>query len=440
MDNNKKQELLFYGSNRLTRFFPRAGARLLDLLIPPILSSRWLSILFRQHNLSVVRSIPSFKRLLILPDIHIGDAVLTQSVLGAIRDFFPDAHVDYVVNKVVYPLIRGNAEATRVLPLFSLKSLPSSHEIRMLRELIAHERYDLCMTFCTFISNKDIVSDSCRSIHFLTNLGAMIRNDKDPSLINHLAYQFYRFSRDLFLEVASPVREESFQGIRLALADSAVEYAFRFLSEARVSFDRPVILYNPDTASPYTRMPFDKQVQLLRLLVRLPITLLLGTGHNDATIGERLKASLPASAHRKVILLPPGFPLESYAALTDFCDVFVSGDTGPLHLASARRYSPSGKYRFRNRTAVMSFFGATPARLTGYDSSRPGYLPANQDAPSWCYVSESACRNITCINKIYKSCDVIRCFEKIDIEDMAGNISLYLKRLPHHASSIPLTH
>jgi hypothetical protein len=44
-------------------------------------------------------------------------------------------------------------------------------------------------------------------------------------------------------------------------------------------------------------------------------------------------------------------------------------------------------------------FGATPARIYGYDSTQPGYLAADQDAPSRAFVAESPCRSFAHINK-----------------------------------------
>jgi hypothetical protein len=98
-----------------------------------------------------------------------------------------------------------------------------------------------------------------------------------------------------------------------------------------------------------------------------------------------------------------------------------------MHLAAARKLSRSGRHDFRNRTAVLSIFGATPARMSGYDSVQPGYLPANQDAPSWSYTAGSPCRNISCLNKIFKTCRYVHCFDEVDVAALAGRIEGYLK-------------
>jgi hypothetical protein len=77
----------------------------------------------------------------------------------------------------------------------------------------------------------------------------------------------------------------------------------------------------------------------------------------------------------------------------------------------------------------VSVFGATLPRMSGYDSSRPGFLAGNQDAPSWCFHVASGCHNITCLNKLYKTCRVVRCFEAIDVDAVARATTSHLRKL-----------
>jgi hypothetical protein len=235
------------------------------------------------------------------------------------------------------------------------------------------------------------------------------------------------------------VHGEGFRGVRTNHSDEAIAQARQFITEAGAARHSRVIMYNPDSAVKFNLMPFDNQAALMELLATdtaADTMILLGAGHTQAGIGERLADSIPASERSKIHIIPKSMPLEVYSALTDFADVFISGDTGPLHLAAARRNSRSGRHQFRNRTAVLSFFGATTPRLSGYDSSRPGYLPANQDAPSWCYVARSPCRNITCLNKMFKTCKKVRCFEHVDVAGLATLVSSYLNTLGTESAAL----
>ena len=424
---NKVQKALFEEASRITGRFPRAGSRFLESTVRPLAGSTLLLVLFTRHNRRVVRGLRSCHSFLVVPDIHIGDAVMSQPALTALRDFFPDARVDYLVNRTAFPLIEGNPEASRVLPFFANGSFPSAAELSALRNLIQDERYDLVLNFCPYVNHRDIGLPGTRLIDIMSHAPTVVRNEGRPAVINHFAFQTYRFTLDLLSLVARPRRPEAFPGLHVRVGDAAVDDARRFAASAGLPAGRPIVMFNPDAASPFTRLPDEKQARLLAAIAGLDAAILVGAGHTEAGIGERIVATLPASLRSKAILVPASLSLEAYTALIDLCDVYVTGDTGPMHLAAARRLSRSGRHDFRNRTAMLSIFGATPARMSGYDSFRPGYLPANQKAPSWSYTAGSPCRNITCLNKVFKTCRAVHCFDDVDAEALAGRIEDYLK-------------
>ncbi|TRZ87877.1 lipopolysaccharide heptosyltransferase family protein [bacterium] len=426
---NKVQKALFEEASRLTDRFPRTGSRFLESTVRPLTGSSQLLVLFARHNRRVMRGLKSCHSFLVVPDIHIGDAVMSQAALTALRDFFPDARVDYLVNRTAFPLIEGNPEASRVLPFFSNGSFPSAADLSALKSIIRDERYDLVINFCPYINDRDIGFPGTGLIDIMSHAPTIVRNEQRPSVINHFAFQTYGFTFALLSLVAAPRRPEAFPGLRLNVGDAAVEDARRFAAAAGLPAGIPVIMLNPDAASPFTRLPDDKLARLLAAIALLDAAILVGAGHTEAGIGERILATLPHSLRSKAILVPASLSLEAYTALIDLCDVFITGDTGPMHLAAARKCSQSGRHDFRNRTAVLSIFGATPARMSGHDSIQPGYLPANQEAPSWSYTAGSPCRNITCVNKFFKTCRDVHCFDDVDADALAGLIENYLKSL-----------
>jgi ADP-heptose:LPS heptosyltransferase len=438
--NTRMQEILFAGSSRLTDTFPHLGGRLLDATVRSVAGSRSVVALGAWRSRGIARRVLGFRRFLVISDIHIGDALIGQPTLTALRDFFPDADIDWAVNRAVAPLVEGLPAGVRVLPIFDGGALPSAADVAALRQVVRTGRYDLCVNLCAFITQRDVAGRRQPFVDFAAHGAAILRNDNDASRINHFSYEAYRFVRDVLGTVARPVREGRFPGIRTNYSDAAIDGAARFAASVGLSPSTPVVMYNPDTASRFTMMPFDAQAELLREIVaRAPTatTILLGAGHTAAGIGERLLAALPEAMQQDVRIVPRTMPLDAYAALIDYADVFVSGDTGPLHLAAARRYARSSGHQFRNRTAVLSFFGATPPRMSGYDSLRSGYLAANQDAPSFCYQAASPCRNITCVNKLFKTCVTPRCFEHVAVDALASHAAAHLHSLRLPVAMLP---
>jgi ADP-heptose:LPS heptosyltransferase len=441
--NTRVVEIVFDGTSRLTEIFPVSGARLLDTTFRRIGGSLALSAMFERRNRKIMKRVKAFRRFLVISDIHIGDAVLAQSSLMAIRDFFPDAEIDYVINKMVAPIIEGNPDATRIISFFSNRRFPSSTEIETLREIIRKGQYDLCIMLCPFMKPKDLAGSRQPFVSLMSHSATILLNENNPTLINHFGYQEYLFVRGLLSMVAKPIRGDSFRGVRTTYSDDVIEEASSFYRDAGLLPRSPVIMFNPDCASKYNMMPFVNQAALLEQLARETIAdtrILLGEGHTADGIGKSLLNSMPSQLRSKIHVIPKSLHLEVYSALIDFADVFVTGDTGPLHLAAARRYSRSGSYQFRNRTAVLSFFGATTPRMSGYDSIQPGFLPSNQDAPSWCYQAGSRCRNITCLNKMYKTCKNILCFEHVDVKGLATLVSSYVNGLFRQTHAVQQLH
>jgi len=430
------QKTFIGASSALTGRFPRLGAKLLDGICYPAIGNPLLSALGHRLDRRIMGAVRSFRRFLVLPDIHIGDAVMTQAAITALRDFFPAAEIDYVVNRTAFPLIEGNPEATRVIPLFASRDFISEDDLLTLRDLTHRGGYDLCWNFGPFIKNRTIASGAMKILNFTNRSPEILMNERRPDRVNHFIHHHYWFVRELLTPVVPPLRNDRFDGVRLALRASAGEAARRFVTETGLSNGRPLVLLNPDGASPYTRVPFATLTVLFSRLAELDAAILLNSGHTVAGIGQRLLASLTPELRRRAKVIPAGIPLEVYAGIVDLCDVFISGDSGPLHIAAARRDSPAGGPGYRNRTAVMAFFGGTPSRMSGYDSSQPGFLPANQDAPSWTFTAGSPCRNITCLNKMLKTCPTVRCFEDLDV---SGVIERVRARLAE-ARSLPPVH
>jgi ADP-heptose:LPS heptosyltransferase len=259
-------------------------------------------------------------------------------------------------------------------------------------------------------------------LDFVTHAPHLVQNEYHPTEPNHFLFQSHRFLASLLGELYPPKRATFLRGSRIYLEDTAVDCAEKFVENLSFRSQNPILLLNPDTASPFTKPPEVFCKTLLLLLTANGIHVLIGEGHTDRGIGQRLLSSLPPVLRDKAALVPSSLSATAYAALIDRVGFFVSGDTGPLHWAAARKESTTGLRSFANRTSVFALFGATPARMSGYDSQTPGFLPAWQNAVSRTFVSKPACRNLTCLGKLYKTCRSHRCFEGLSASGVATDI------------------
>ncbi len=413
----------------MTTWFPRGGAWFFNSTIPPILGNKLLVQHIRHKNLRNLRGVPQFKKILVIPDIHIGDAVMMQGAVQAFRDFFPAARIDYVIKKSVACLIEGNPAISNLYPVFTGGVFPDPNDIESIQKLVVENQYDLCFNCSPFFEDDRLFPQGQKILNFLTVAPQLVRNEIDQTGINHFLFQSYLFVEKLLRETISFLPDKPFPGVPVTLSDEAHEKAKTLLSESGVPTGKPLVFMNPDTASRYTLMPFEHQAAMLKQILETDSIVLFGTAFVHKDVEKKLLETLSADEKKKVVVVPSTLPIDAYAALVDFADVFISGDTGPLHIAAARKYSRTGNVKFRNRTFVISVFGATPARMSGYDSTNPLFPPANQDVWSKTYVSESPCRNITCVNKMAKTCQKVRCYEALDVGKIVADVKLHLERL-----------
>lgn len=422
----KTINFLYKSISFFTEKFSRSGSGIIDALIFTLCGNPVPGSIVRMINRNRLRQTGNFKKICVLCDMNIGDAILVQGAILGLRDFFPDARIDYVINRTAKDLITENPEINGLFAVYSGSTIPTDNDIQAINEVLTRAEYDLVFNFCPFISRRELaVSPRTKFINYHGVAAAVLRAAKDSQAKNHMLYQTHQFIRGLFSGLKD-CGGKDFRGGHIYLSESAVNGAEAFMKGSGLDPLRPRIFFNPDASCRFTRMPLDLQVELLKKLARLPINILLGAGHTKKNIEFALLEALPGEG-RNIAVVPAATSIDVYAAIIDLCDIYITGDTGPLHIAAARKHSGLKGHKFRNKTAIFSIFGATPPRIYGYDSHLHGFFPANQDAPSRVYIAPSPCRNITGMAKKFIACDPGCFFGSLDIEEIISDIRSYFK-------------
>lgn len=429
-----KNKFIFYFldfTSRFTKWFPKKGAKIINKTISVLVGNNWLARSFFLKNLKILKKIKHFNKICVLGDINIGDALFTQATVSGLRDFFPDNQIDCVVNHNAFKLLNGNPGVSNLHPVYS-GSIPSTGgDLSDLKDILMREKYDLIISMSPFFSEKQGIFPKNHKMIDLSGLVArIIQGEKDKTSIIHVIYQSHKFIYDLFSQILTPKLQSNFSGANITLSREAITAAQNFLEKNKLVLNKPKVFLNPDTASRFTRIPVKIQVSILEKLAGIPCDVLLGAGHIAKGIENEILNALPIEKRNRIKIVPASVAIDVYAALIDYCDIFVTGDTGPMHIAAARKLSQSGDFKFRNRTAVFSIFGAGSSRIHGYDSCSLGHYPANQNAPAHAYNASNSCRNFTCCvySETGKTCKKILCFDNLDIDKIIFDIKSILSR------------
>jgi ADP-heptose:LPS heptosyltransferase len=438
MSQKKVPYIPLYFLDRLTDAFPSFTPRIFQKLFLSIIGSQLFYSLSKARYIRKLQHVKNFDRMLIMVDVNIGDSILMQQSIAILRFFFPDSKIDYICNEIGGELLTGIYGANRVLRKFLGNGKPSESDLSAFRNLVRENNYSLIWNLSPFAKKRSL-NVGVPVIHVYIPFAAyVIRLCK----LNGKNLQLSQALNDFLLELLTSLESTGkfvnkksifnlrlltpFRGNTIFVKHEAIVWAREFLIKHELFPCDRLIFFNPNATSKYAKIPLEQQKNILRKVIESEDVnvLLLGTGYNDDGIEQKLLLSLPQSLRYKVVIVPH-ISISKYTALIDACDLFLTGDNGPSHIAASWKIPVSAGDTLRNRTSVVTVFGAADSRMYGYDSDRSDHKPANQKAPSRAFSAYTSCRNISCINKAGKTCREIRCFDGLETDKITEYIISY---------------
>ncbi len=403
--------------DRLTDSFPSTVPRLVQPALLATLGNGLFYSGLRARGQEVIRRHSPVESILIIADAGIGDALVLQQGVVTLRQIFPRTRIDYLCNRNAAHLVARMPAADHVYGLLEGNGATSAPVYDRIRALLEAVPYSIVLNFSPFLADECFPPGTPLVDLYVPFGSYIVRLWRSEEAVRHMSSALTAFLFELF------EKEQRGSGTitnAIYLSDQALEAARSFLIRHHLLMAERLVLFNPDSTSRFTRIPLPIQDRLLRALVESEETnmVLLAEGGSTPGAGHDIFTRLPTGLRYKVLVLPP-LPIDVYAAVLDACDLFLSGDGGSVHIAASWKISASGRYELRNRTSVVSIFGATDAQMYGYDSRAPGYLAAFQRAPSKVFVAPAPCRNITCVDKLHKTCAVVRCFSGLAAEPIS---------------------
>lgn len=275
-------------------------------------------------------------RILISRMSAIGDVVLTLPVACALRDHFPDAYLGWVVESKSAPMVRGHRALDTVIEL-PRGWFTSPAGIAAARAALLAHRFDVSVD-CQGNTKSSLagwLSGAKQRIGFGGRHGGelsrLLNHDRVRPVFSHVT--------DRSLELLTPLGVVH-PTVRwdLPLPDSSTRWAAQF---RRSLPPGRIVTLNPGGSWPSKLWEADRFAATARYLTdRYGYHSLVVWGSFE----ERLMAEQIVESSRGTATLAPDTSLHSLAALIGTTDLFISGDTGPLHMAVALGVPTIGLY------------------------------------------------------------------------------------------------
>jgi ADP-heptose:LPS heptosyltransferase len=279
------------------------------------------------------------QNILVIDFGQLGDVVLSLPALRAIRERFPHARITVAVGKPGAPIVElsGYADATIVVDRVALRDgwkVLSLFRIGGIVKRVRRERFDFVIDlhslsetnilgFLSGAPKRLYARRPGRSIDLLANF-----RPKPPVEDNSPA----KHAIDRYLDVLIPLGIRNAPRIpRLKTRsedDSVIE---QMLNKEKASAGAPLVGLFPGAGHASRRWPLERFVELANRLVRDDaVRIVIFAGPEERALVKEMRARFPRST-----IIFDRLSVPQLAAALVRLSVFVTNDTGPMHIATA---------------------------------------------------------------------------------------------------------
>ena len=321
-----------------------------------------------------------YKKILIIRTGAIGDVVHTTGLIHAVKKAYPEVLIHYLTNPMLKFMLENDPAIEKVHTIESKFKLFSSYTIQMAK-ILKQEHYDLVINLQP--------SFKLRMLTFLSGIKKKAIYKKDFKM--HAVTNFWVTARKDFPNI----KEE--KEVKIYLSEEAINKA----KEKMKDFRRPLIVINAGgmfSKRQGRTYPRNKWIDLgNKIQDKYNGTVILNGAEEDAEF------LLPLGQIQNSVNYIGWFPLEDSCAIISQADLMISGDSGPLHIATALGVKSIGLY------------GSMPVNRTGCYCNG-----INIQSPKSCVpCNHRKCKLIKGTDKIYTPC-----MEEINPNTILNNIDL----------------
>ncbi len=298
--------------------------------------------------------------ILIVKTSAIGDVTHTLPALAALRREFPGAEIDWLVEEAAADILRGAGDIDRILvsrrrywwreikagPRRAFAALKDFFAfVRRLRR----RRYDLLFDFQNLLKSSVFVF-LARAEKKIGYGRGMEHAEFSYIFLNHrvkpVSMDIHAATRELMLLEALGIDGDRSE-IKLRPGVDAVKRVLRVLGKERS--DRPLVAINPVATWESKLWREEGFVAVARGLADSGCRVVFTGGPGDCAVVSRIIAGAGEGAED----LCGRTSLAELTALYSICDLVISTDTGPMHIAAAAG------------PRVLAIFGSTAPWRTG---------------------------------------------------------------------------
>lgn len=298
------------------------------------------------------------KKVLIIRNGAIGDVVHTTGLLRAIKSAYPFIQIDYATSYVTAPLLKDDNDVNEV---FVFEDYSYKYFLSILPK-IKNKNYDLIINLQPQLK-----------FNLLCKLTGVKTVTYKKDFSKHAVENFFEVAKKELPAI------ELAPNLKLNIAEKSKQYVLQKCPEIKWKEKNVVFNMSATPNRQGRKWTIDYYKQLAITLINEYNCNILLTGSND----DKDLTLQMVDMHENIYDYAGKFTLTESAALYSMSDLFVSGDTGPLHIASACE-----------KPVCIGLYGAMPISRTGVWGEKHYSISAQDKLPC-----------IPCNRRICKLCN-----------------------------------
>lgn len=280
----------------------------------------------------------------------IGDLVMATPILADLKKRYPEAKLTVMARSPLSDLLKADPHVDELFSFSKASGFGRRNERRDIIEKLRQGKYDLGVLLTNSFSSAWWFWQGGvqNRIGFSANMRGMLLTKSVPfpaeRKTQHLVHTYKSLLEPLGIAPSSTPP-------KLYLLPDELTAARKLLVAYGIEEDRPLVGINPGAAygSAKCWLPERFRAAALEILEKTDAAVLFFGDPSGAALVKEICRDLPP----RVLNLAGTTSLRELASLIKLCDVLLTNDSGPMHIAAAVG------------TEVVALFGSTDAAVTG---------------------------------------------------------------------------
>lgn len=343
-------------------------------------------------------------KILIIRFSSIGDILLSTPLIRILRNSYPEFQIDFLIRKDYCELIKHNPNVNNLIEFDITTGFTG---LKKLARKIEEENYDAILDIHNSLRSRYIRLNSSAKNKYVINKNVIKR-----FLLVNFKLNFYKNPLHVMERYISTVSSLSIvndnKGLEIFIPETAVSRINDRLNDLDLQKYSIVVGAAPSAKHFTKKWPHEKYIELfIKLAKDLNAFVINFGGKEDKHYIEEIVGSVNSTLERKASVSFAGaFSMLESAAAIDRCNLFITNDTGLMHLAAAR-----------NRK-LAAIFGPTVREFGFFPYGTDSIVIENKqlDCRPCSHIGSSSCPK-----KHFK------CMNDISVEEVFQNINKLLK-------------